>query len=154
MSTPIAESLLAGVPRDTGLELFGQFVGSWTFEGSEIGPGGEQTPTGGRWDFGYVLGGLAIQDVLVYDGGDCGTTVRFPRGDGSWEIVWISAAHQAVHLTARPEGGRIVLTGGGDGRRVRWSFNDITTRAFRWVGEELAADGTFRLAEEMHLQRA
>jgi hypothetical protein len=153
MRSPIAASLLADAPRAAGLELFGRFVGCWAFEGWQIGPGREHTPTRGRWDFGYVLGGRAIQDVLRYDNGDCGTTIRFPRGDGSWEVVWISAAHTATHLTARSEGERIVLTGGDGDRKVRWSFNDIASGTFLWRGEELTTDGTFRLAEEIHLTR-
>jgi hypothetical protein len=154
MASPIADTLLADAPRGTELDLFGRFVGSWTFEGTEFGVDGAETPRRGRWDFGYVLGGTAIQDVLRYEGGHCGTTIRFPRDDGTWEVVWISGARRAVHLTARPEDQRILLTGGDGNRQVRWSFNDITTDGFLWRGEELTDDrARFRLAEEIHLRR-
>jgi hypothetical protein len=77
----------------------------------------------GRWDFGYVLGGRAIQDVLYCEGVEHGTTIRIP-GDGAWDVVWISPPQRSVtHLSARPEGDRIVITGIKGDRHLRWTFN-------------------------------
>jgi hypothetical protein len=154
MTSPIAELLLAEAPDASGLELFGRFVGSWAFAGKEIEADGTERRTRGRWDFGYILGGRAIQDVLRYDRGDYGTTLRLPRQDGTWEVIWISIWHRAVRLTAWPEGERIVASGGDGEREVRWRFDHIAAGSFIWRGEErISEDAPFRLAEEITLQR-
>ena len=68
MISPIAEHLLAGTPHSAELDLFGRFVGQWTVDGTDTAPDGSETHYGGRWDFGYILGGRAIQDVLYSEG--------------------------------------------------------------------------------------
>jgi hypothetical protein len=156
MISPIAELLLAGAPHSADLDLFGRFVGAWTMDGTDTAPDGTETQYGGRWDFGYVLGGRAIQDVLYSEGAEHGTTIRTPRGDGSWDVVWISPVQQSVtHLHARPQGERIVIIGAKGDWHLRWSFNDIGPDSFVWRGE-LSTDGgvSFRVAEEMRLSRA
>lgn len=155
MSSPIADLLLADAPAGDHLELFAQFVGTWRFDGTDMAPDGTRTHYMGRWDFAYVLGGRAIQDVLYCEGVEHGTTIRFPRGDGTWEVVWITPVHRRVtQLQARAADQRIVISGGRGDRQLRWTFNDITPETFVWRGEESADGGaTFRLAEEMRLSR-
>jgi hypothetical protein len=141
VTSPIADLLLSTAPNHAAdLELFGRFAGPWIFDGT---------------DFGYVLGGRAIQDVRYCEGVEHGTTIRIPRGDGTWDVVYITPVHRAVrHLHGGPEGERIVLTGVSGDRHLRWSFNDITPDAFVWRGEQSTDGGaTFRLAEEMRLTR-
>jgi hypothetical protein len=157
VTSPIADLLLSTAPNDAAdLELFGRFVGPWIFDGTDTAPDGGETRYRGRWDFGYVLGGRAIQDVLYCEGVEHGTTIRIPRGDGTWDVVYITPVHRAVrHLHGGPEGERIVLTGVSGVRHLRWSFNDIAPDAFVWRGEQSTDGGaTFRLAEEMRLTRA
>lgn len=155
MTSPIAELLLAPGAIDRDVALFGQFVGAWTFDGTDTAEDGTETEYRGRWDFGYVLGGRAIQDVLYCEGMEHGTTVRIPRGDGSWAIVWVTPVQRAVRqLVARPEEGRIVITGVSGERHLRWTFNEIAPASFVWRGEQSTDGGaTFRLAEEMRLRR-
>jgi hypothetical protein len=156
MSSPIAELLLADSRAGDELDLFAPFVGAWRFDGTFIDADGAQTAHTGRWDFAFVLGGRAIQDVLYCEGVEHGTTIRVPRGDGSWDVVWITPVHRRVtHLRAQPDDGRIVITGSSGEKHLRWSFNDITPDAFVWRGEQSADGGaSFRLAEEMRLRRA
>jgi hypothetical protein len=155
MTSPIEELLLAPGPGGADVELFGRFVGAWTFDGTDIAEDGTETEYSGRWDFGYVLGGRAVQDVLYCEGVEHGTTVRIPRGDGSWDVVWITPVQRAVRqLVGRAEGGRIVITGISGERQLRWTFNDIAPDSFVWRGEESTDGGaSFRLAEEMRLRR-
>ena len=155
MTSPIAELLLAPGPVDADVELFGRFVGAWTFDGTDIAEDGTEMEYRGRWDFGYVLGGRAVQDVLYCEGVEHGTTVRIPRGDGSWDVVWITPVQRAVRqLVGRAEGERIVITGVSGERQLRWTFNDITPDSFVWRGEQSTDGGdSFRLAEEMRLRR-
>jgi hypothetical protein len=155
MTSPIAELLLAPGQGNPDVELFGRFVGAWTFEGTDIADDGTQTHYSGRWDFGYVLGGRAIQDVLYCEGVEHGTTVRIPRGDGSWDVVWITPVQRAVRqLLGRAEGERIVIIGSSGERHLRWTFNDVAPNSFVWRGEQSTDAGvSFRLAEEMRLSR-
>jgi hypothetical protein len=155
MTSPIAELLLASGPIDAEVELFGRFVGAWTFDGTDIAEDGTEAEYSGRWDFGYVLGGRAVQDVLHCDGVEHGTTVRIPRGDGTWDVVWITPVQCAVRqLVGRAEGERIVIMGVSGERQLRWTFNDIARDSFVWRGEQSTDNGaSFRLAEEMRLSR-
>jgi hypothetical protein len=151
---PIADLLIADRPAGNDLDLFARFVGQWEFDGTDLAADGTQTRYSGRWDFAYVLGGRAIQDVLYCAGVEHGTTVRVPRGDGVWDVVWITPMHRRVtQLQAREDDPRIVISGLADGRHLRWTFNDITSDAFVWRGEESPDGRTFRLAEEMRLRR-
>jgi hypothetical protein len=152
---------------DQELMLFGQFVGSWAIDGWIEQEDGTREHLRGEWRFDWALDGLAIQDVLIcpppsehVDGEpwvEHGTTVRFyDPGAGRWEITWITPIQRAVRrLAGGRVGDRIVLEGEHDGRRSRWSFNDISPSSFTWRGE-LSTDGgaSWRLAEEMLLTRA
>ena len=86
-----------------------------------------------------------------------GTTLRFYDPDRKkWRVVWVSAIAKAVTvLEGGQEEGRIVLYTDGPKGRVRWTFSDITDRAFVWRGE-LSADGgkTWRLREDHRMYRA
>ena len=156
MASPIADLLLADAPDGDQLDLFAPFVGAWRFDGTDIAADGTETRFEGRWDFAYVLGGRAIQDVLYCEGVEHGTTIRVPRGDGTWDIVWITPVNRRItHLSARAAERRIVISGAAGDKHLRWTFNDITPDAFVWRGEEsLDGGATFRLAEEMRLRRA
>ena len=139
------------------LMLFGRFTGAWDMEGWQRGPGGTQTPQRGEWHFGWVLGGRAIQDVLVVPGVEHGTTIRFydPVAD-QWEITWITPPGRAVRrLQARPHGDDIVLEGTDpQGHRLRWTFTGIAPERFTWSGYASYDDGaTWTLEEEMRLAR-
>ena len=52
--------------RVAGLNLFGQFIGSWDIEATFWDHDGNVTAErAGEWHFGWVLQGRAIQDVLI-----------------------------------------------------------------------------------------
>jgi hypothetical protein len=139
------------------LMLFGQFSGAWDMEGWQRAPNGSQVPQRGEWHFGWVLGGRAIQDVLVVPGVEHGTTVRFYDPDADqWEITWITPPGRAVRrLQARPDGDEIVLEGTDPkGHRLRWTFTGIAPERFTWSGYASHDDGaTWELVEEMRLTR-
>ena len=139
------------------LMLFGQFSGAWDMEGWQRAPDGTHAPQRGEWRFGWVLGGGAIQDVLVVPGIEHGTTIRFydPVTD-QWEITWITPPGRAVRrLQARPDGDDIVLEGiDPKGHRLRWTFTGIAPERFTWSGYASYDDGaTWELEEEMRLTR-
>jgi hypothetical protein len=139
------------------LMLFGRFVGAWDMEGEQIAPDGGRTEFRGEWHFGWVLDGRAIQDVLISDPIEYGTTVRFydPVAD-AWEITWITPPGRAVRrLRARPDGDDIRLEGRDPaGHLLRWTFTEITADSFTWSGFRSDDEGaTWRQDEEMRLTR-
>ena len=147
--------------------LFGQFVGSWAFDGSLEHENGRRDEFSGEWRFDWALDGLAIQDVLIcpppadHAAGEPwvehGTTIRFYDPDRArWQITWITPVQRVVRqLSGGRVGDRIVLEGAGDaGKLLRWSFNEITPSSFVWRGE-ISTDGgrSWRHREEMRLRR-
>ena len=127
------------------LMLFGQFVGSWNFNGVEYHDDGSHPTDKGEIHFHWVLDGKAIQDVWREtersDSGPrlYGTTVRFydPKSD-SWRITFIDPGLGVVRaMTARRVGSDIVIEGRlASGERTRWIFSDITPDSFHWHGEK------------------
>jgi hypothetical protein len=122
----------------------------------------------GRWSYGWVLDGRAIQDVITYGQLDApsktspgerrsGSTLRHYNASlGTWRIVFLGASSGAlVVLTGGLAGDRIVLEGSeGEGIRNRWSFSEIAKDRFHWLGE-ISHDGgaTWRLEQEMFGRR-
>jgi hypothetical protein len=139
------------------LMLFGRFVGAWDMEGWQRAEDGSPTPQQGEWHFGWVLGGRAIQDVLVVPGVEHGTTIRFYDPVArAWEITWITPPGRAVRrLQARPDGADIVLEGRDPkGHRLRWTFTGIAPERFTWSGFASYDDGvSWDHEEEMRLTR-
>ena len=139
------------------LMLFGRFVGAWEMEGWQRAPDGSRTPQQGEWGFGWVLGGRAIQDVLVVPGTEHGTTIRFYDSvTDRWEITWITPPGRAVRrLQAREDGSGIVLEGTDPaGHLLRWTFTDIAPDRFTWSGYASYDEGaSWLLEEEMRLRR-
>ncbi|MFE3195432.1 hypothetical protein ACFXHA_40970 [Nocardia sp. NPDC059240] len=141
------------------LAMFGQFIGAWHIDNRIRERDGSWSMHHGRWDFGWILGGLAVQDVL-----DCptasnrypGTTIRcyHPPTD-RWHAVWLDP-HSGMYVTLRAHSNdhAIILDGTTQhGTTVHWKFFDITDTSFQWHGS-LTADGeSFELVQEMTAHR-
>ncbi len=143
--------------REKEMRTFGQFVGSWKLDVRWFAHGEEVARSEGEWHFGWVLGGLAVQDVWIVparrrgepllddDGrGDYGTSLRFfDESIGAWRSTWIGPARGLVRtFVARQEGADVVLTGSfEEGVITRWSFSEITPSSFTWRNEQLAGSG-------------
>jgi hypothetical protein len=152
------------------LMTFGQFVGDWDMDIIFYDEAGRVAFHGpGRWCFGWILDGRAIQDVITYaDLNDpikagpgerrIGTTLRqLDPSTSTWRVVWLGASSGAfVVLTGQRSGDRIVLEGSeGLGIRNRWSFSEVEPDRFHWRGE-ISHDGgaTWRLEQEMFGRRS
>lgn len=158
--------VLAAEAPASGLELYGRLVGTWDVNNRYRSlDSGEWTTGTAVWTFGWVLDGLAVQDVMWFtdraaDGYPVrrtGSTMRlYDPGAGRWHVVWFSPRGQTVTLTGRPgpdggieqEGRRL------DGTPVRWTFEDVTAESFRWLGYTSPDDGTtWDLEQEMLARR-
>jgi hypothetical protein len=144
--------------------VFGRFVGIWDGEYTEFSKDGKATHSSGEWIFGWVMGGLAMQDLFIihpsaaHPDGFIGTTLRyFDPKSGTWSVTFIDPENNSV---ATLNGGavgdnRIVVhSENKDGKETRWSFDDI--RADSWIfRDEETRDGgkTWGLREEDYFKR-
>jgi len=139
------------------LMLYGQFVGSWDIASTWHNQDGGQTHGKGEWHFAWILGGRGIQDVLFASETSphqFGTTIRcYDAAMDAWHVAWmLPAGGEFVNLTGRKEGDRIVQEGVSSDprRRERWSFTEITSDSFLWLGEVSFDNGaTWFLEQEM-----
>ncbi|MCP2335288.1 hypothetical protein [Actinomadura rupiterrae] len=143
MDDPMLRMLAADGPdpaHAADLMLYGRFVGEWEIENRHPGPDGEWRTVLGRWCFGWVLGGRAIQDVLYCPGINRypGTTLRsyYVSSPGTWRITWNDPfSGSFVSQVGCADGPDIVQEGRApDGRRTRWTFTEITDTSFLWRG--------------------
>lgn len=151
------------------LHLFGQFVGSWDLEVSQVKPDGTRAVVPGEWHFAWALDGRAVQDVWIAPSrearrkdpsipGEYGTTVRFydPAID-AWRSTWIGPGRGVVlAFIGRLVRGEIVLEGRFEpGVTTRWVFFEIGPRSFRWRADESTDEGrTWKTLQEMRATRA
>jgi len=133
------------------MDLYGWLIGSWDLDVTRFRDDGSVRRWPGEWHFGWTLEGRAVQDVWIVpprgpgrqadaaaNANSYGSTLRVydPQLD-AWHIQWTDPVTQAyLTMIGRQEGADIVQLGTApDGRRVRWSFRDITPDSFRWCGE-------------------
>ncbi len=97
------------------LAQFGQYLGQWQIEDSQLasdGSGWSEGP-GAQWNFECLGNGTAIQDFWIPNGGPVGTNLRTYNPDsGNWDIAWaIKGQPGFSHITARQQdNGDIVMS--------------------------------------------
>ena len=143
------------------LYTFGQFVGSWTFDGREFHEDGSRSTDKGEIHCQWVLKGRAVQDVFLEtsrsdkDSLLYGTTIRFydPAID-AWRVTWINPGAGVVRtFIGRKSRGELVMEGvAADGTRLRWIFSDIKSDSFHWRGEKRTGS-IWREYEELDAHR-
>jgi hypothetical protein len=148
------------------LMLFGQFVGSWDLDITNMPLGGPITEVKGEVHFAWGLEGRAVVDVWIAprrslrEGnpqGFYGTTVRFydPAID-AWRSTWVAPDNGVVMpFIGRHIGDEIVLEGEfTPGMMSRWTFSEITATTFRWRQiESMDGGATWLTTQEMAARR-
>jgi hypothetical protein len=151
-------------------DIYGWLIGRWEAAVYDYSADGTAHQSSGEWHFGRVLEGRAIQDVwiapprsqrndkaLSKQYNRYGTSLRvYDKEIGAWRVTWFNPVSGARNdLVGRRQGADIIQEGtNADGRKIRWSFKDITPTSFRWLGESLAPDGkTWRLEAEFRARR-
>lgn len=125
--------------RAAAMDTYGWLVGDWLFDAQITADDGSTSRIGdGEIHAAWVLDGRAIQDVWRLPGVFAGSTLRvYDPGLDAWHIVWSDPLRQYYNRQlGRRRGDRIVQEGtDGAGNATRWSFIDIRTNRFRWLGE-------------------
>jgi hypothetical protein len=147
------------------LALFGQFVGDWEGVSQFFKPDGTARgpPEDGEVHWGWILAGTAVQDVWMYHDKKTGkampggTTIRFydPKID-AWQSIWITPiGNKVISFIGRKVGETIVLEAEyPEGTLLKWSFSNIKTDSFTWLGEESGDQGkTWTLVTRMLIHR-
>lgn len=146
------------------MTLYDRLLGAWTLEVIDHGTDGTRRLGRGEVHFAWVLEGRAIQDVWIMPARDArrpdlpklgnryGTTLRVydPEAD-AWNVTWFNPVTGVRNeLVGRQVGDDIVQEGRrDDGAHIRWSFREISPRAFHWLGESSTDGGrTWRLEAE------
>ena len=143
-------------------KVFDRFIGAWDCNYTFHTADGKITHNSGELLFGWVLDGLAVQDIWITypktagHQRDIGTSVRyFDNKSKTWQVVFVNPVQGDITVHGGMEGDRIVLRGTDhNGSPIRWSFNDIKPNSFTWCGEKSSDGGkTWFLQEEHHMTR-
>lgn len=151
-------------PQAGAMGTFGRLIGEWDLVVEYRQADGSWLSALGEWQFGWILGGRAIQDVwTVYqpgaDRGDAsrflgyGTTVRvYDSRTDSWHVNWMGVLnHNYTLFEARAMGTEIVMQATDDeGQPFQWVFHDITDQGFRWQARSTSDGGkTWEVEQRM-----
>jgi hypothetical protein len=157
--------------RAEKMGLYGWLIGSWDMDVIAYEPNGARHSGRGEIHFGWVLEGRGIQDVwmipprprrsdapvLPVAGNWYGTTLRvYDPGIDAWHILWSDPVTQFyARQIGRARGNDIVQEAKLDsGVLLRWSFTEITSASFHWLGEHSADEGaTWQLQVEVFARR-
>ena len=106
----------------------------------------------GEWHFSWVLEGMAVQDVIVLPGFECGTTLRvYNPGTHAWDVAYCYTG-KIMRFEARKQGDIIVLTNIEDERR-KWVFAKIRDNHFHWQDVTVAEDGEWHIKFDLYARR-
>jgi hypothetical protein len=142
----LADKLLASGPSDQfgeAIKLYGFLPGSWVTDAIIHSPSG-QVEKRGEIHAGWVLGGLAIQDVWLLPDTFYGTTLRiYDLRENAWHIHWHDTLKQYYpRQIGRAEGPDIVQIGRSDaGDLLRWRFTEIERDSFHWIADVSTDEG-------------
>jgi hypothetical protein len=135
-------------------DAYGWLVGSWELDCRRYA--GEPVSIKGEAHFGWALEGRAIQDVWIMPSRSdrsslidktknmFGTTLRlWDSSIQAWRITWRNPVHAHWEDQIGRWSGKDVVQIGtrANGTPTRWSFTEITSDSFHWLGEALNADG-------------
>ena len=136
------------------LNLFGQFVGDWDFEGVYDKGTSDEWRVPGEWLFSWILDGTAIQDIFIcpsrkeritnpHPDGEYGTTVRFynPSKD-VWDICY--GGYGFIHILEAKQIDKQIIVANKDNSDGlnQWVFSDITSNSFHWQNRTSYDNGT------------
>ena len=143
----ISEGKNAQLPEE--FNYFGRLIGSWKINYINTDT---SHSIQGEWHFSWVLDGMAVQDVIILPGFECGTTLRvYNPGTHAWDIAY-GFTGKIIRLEARKQDGLIVLTNIEDDKR-KWVFVKIEDNSFHWQDVTVADDGEWHINFDLYAER-
>jgi len=147
--------------------VYGWLLGNWELDVLHYLNDVRQLGLKGHAHFMWVLEGRAIQDLWILPRNvnvaephktvsSIGTTLRvWEPSSQTWSVTWINPTTGARdELRGRRIDDDIVQLGHHrDGTPIRWMFTEITSNSFRWTGEAMNDDGSWRLEAEFVARR-
>ena len=131
-------------------DYFGKLIGSWKIDYIDTSNSNVRK---GEWHFSWVLEGMAIQDVIVLPGFECGTTLRiYNPGTHAWDVAY-GYTGRIMRFEARKQDDQIVLTNLKDERR-KWVFVEINDDHFHWQDVVVQEDGRWHVQFDLYAERA
>lgn len=128
---------------------FGKLVGSWKIDYID---NSTSRTIKGEWHFSWVLEGMAIQDIIILPGYECGTTLRvYNPGTHAWDIAYCFTG-KIIRLEAKKENGLIILTD-IENKRRKWVFSKIEDNNFHWQDVTVKDDGEWRINFDLYAER-
>ena len=148
------------------LNLFGQFVGEWEFEGVIGKDTPEEQRVPGEWIFSWILDGTAIQDVFICPSrkeceknpnpnAEYGTTIRFyNQATDAWDMFYGLSGKTHI-LEGQQAGAQIIVKNKSESEGLtQWVFSDITPDAFHWQNRTSYDEGvTWNINFELFAHR-
>lgn len=128
---------------------FGKLVGSWKIDYID---NSTSRTIKGEWHFSLVLEGMAIQDIIILPGYECGTTLRvYNPGTHAWDIAYCFTG-KIIRLEAKKENGLIILTD-IENKRRKWVFAKIEDNNFHWQDVTVKDDGEWHINFDLYAER-
>lgn len=128
---------------------FGKLIGSWKIEYVD---NSTSHKIKGEWHFSWILEGMAIQDVIVLPGFECGTTLRvYNPSTTFWDVAYCYTG-KIMRFEARKQDKVIVLTNLEDERR-KWAFAKIEEDNFHWQDVLVNDNGEWQVSFDLYAQR-
>lgn len=146
------ESLICEGKSTTLPEEFNYFeklIGSWNIDYVDSN---NASVIKGEWHFSWVLEGMAIQDIIILPGYECGTTLRvYNPGTHAWDIAYCFTG-KIIRLEAKKENGLIILTD-IENKRRKWVFAKIEDNNFHWQDVTVKDDGEWHINFDLYAER-
>ena len=128
---------------------FGKLVGSWKIDYID---NSTSRTIKGEWHFSWVLEGMAIQDIIILPGYECGTTLRvYNPGTHAWDIAYCFTG-KIIRLEAKKENGLIIFTD-IENKRRKWVFAKIEDNNFHWQDVTVKDDGEWHINFDLYAER-
>lgn len=130
-------------------DYFGKLIGSWEIEYIDNSNAHSMK---GEWHFSRVLGGMAVQDVIILPEYEYGTTLRiYNPNSNAWDVAYCFTG-KIIRLEAKKQGEQIVLTNIDDERR-KWVFAKIEDNQFHWQDVTVRDDGEWEVRFDIYACR-
>jgi len=164
LSNQTKSSIPENLNVSKGVEQYGQFVGEWNCEVSNLQKDSTWLASKASWRFEYILGGTAIQDFWKNPADNkafnsnnplLGTNIRtFNPDDGKWQCVWLENKGKTINgiwKSHQDDNSNILLYDNTEDWLI--TFYNITEDSFDWKWDFKQPDGSMKTMSKIRATR-